>query len=179
MRRTLLKWLHWLTFGLLLYFFFVEPEVENSAAQAVKSEALSTHAGVGMLLGLIVVVWTLIYLRQGLAGRAGPKLPAIARKAHPLKHRVLHWLLPVMMITGGVSGLVAPFPISGFGAIPLTVPFLGSLTLHDLATEVHELVFNALTIVVIVHIAFHLWRHYLLRDNALRIMAPKLLHRFL
>jgi cytochrome b561 len=26
---------------------------------------------------------------------------------------------------------------------------------------------------------FHLWRHFLLKDNALRIMVPKVLHKYL
>lgn len=43
----------------------------------------------------------------------------------------------------------------------------------------HTYQFYALGIVAIVHAGFHTWRHFYLRDNALRIMAPKRLHRFL
>ena len=28
-KRVLVKWLHWVAFGLMLYFFFVEPEVPD------------------------------------------------------------------------------------------------------------------------------------------------------
>ena len=179
MRRTVLKWLHWVGFGLLLYFFFVEPDETNRAApDAAKTDALSTHAGVGVLLAILVAIWWLTYWRQGLASRPGPKLPPTAKLAHQWGHRALYCALPIMMLTGGLAGLVAPFPVLGFGVIPLNFGG-GGVTLHEIAEEVHEIAFDALTILAIAHIGFHLWRHYLLKDNALRIMAPKILHRWL
>lgn len=179
MRRTILKWLHWVGFGFLLYFLFVEPdEADRAAPDAAKTDALATHAGVGVLLAILVAIWWLTYWRQGLASRPGPKLPAKAKLFHHWGHRALYWALPIMMLTGGVTGLVAPFPVLGFGVIPLNFGG-GGVTLHEIAEEVHEIAFDALTILAIAHIGFHLWRHYLLKDNALRIMAPKVLHRWL
>ena len=34
-------------------------------------------------------------------------------------------------------------------------------------------------VVIILHAGFHIWRHARLRDNALRIMFPKVMHRYL
>ncbi len=179
MRRTILKWLHWVGLGLLLYFFFVEPDdVERGASEAARTDALATHAGVGVLLAILVAIWSLTYWRQGLTSRPGPKLPAKAKLAHQWGHRALYWALPIMMLTGGLTGLVAPFPVLGFSVIPLNFGG-GVVTLYEIAEEVHEIAFDALTILAIAHIAFHLWRHYLLKDNALRIMVPKILHRWL
>ncbi len=179
MRRTILKWLHWVGFGLLVYFFFVEPDdAERATSDAARTDALATHAGLGVLLAVLVAIWSLTYWRQGMAGRPGPKLPPLARKAHQWGHRALYWALPTMMLTGALTGLAAPFPVLGFGAIPLNFG-VGSVTAHEIAAEVHEIAFHALTILALAHIAFHLWRHYVVKDNALRIMAPKVLHRWL
>ena len=179
MRRTILKWLHWLTLGFLLYFLFVEPdEAPRGADAAAKTDALATHAGVGLLLALLVAIWTLTYWRQGAAGRPGPKLKGVARTAHGLGHRALYWALPVMMITGALAGLAAPYPVEGFGVIPMNFG-IGGDTIHGVAEEIHEIAFDVLTILAVGHIGFHLWRHYLLKDNALRIMAPRILHRWL
>ena len=179
MRRTILKWLHWVGFGFLLYFLIVEPDdAERRASSAAKTDALATHAGVGVLLAILVAIWWLTYWRNGLASRPGPKLPAKAKLVHQWGHRALYWALPIMMLTGGLTGLVAPFPVLGFGVIPLNFGD-GVITLYDIAEEVHEIAFDALTILAVVHISFHLWRHYLLKDNALRIMVPKVLHRWL
>lgn len=172
--RTALKWLHWLTAALILYFFLVEPE-EN---RVDPSAALSTHAGVGALLAIVVVIWTFVYWRRGLAGRAGPKLPPVARKAHPLMHKAIHIALPIMMLTGLVAGLAAPFMVRAFGVVPLNFAG-GGKTIHDLAKEVHEIAFNALIIMIVAHTVFHVWRHFWLKDNALRIMFPKVFHKWL
>ena len=39
--------------------------------------------------------------------------------------------------------------------------------------------FLTLGLLVVAHALFHVWRHYRVRDNALRVMAPRALHRFL
>ena len=174
MPRGLLKWVHWLSFGLILYFFIVEPEdVEKLGAAA-----LATHAGMGTILAVLSAVWFGFYLRRGLAGRPGPKLPAWAKRMHGLTHRTLTWGLPAMVLTGALAGFAAPFAIKAFGVLPL-FPGIGSRRLHNIFEEVHEIAFNALLALLIMHVAFHLWRHVWLRDNALRIMVPKPLHRYL
>lgn len=173
-RRTALKWLHWLSFVLILYFFAVEPDESKTDPGG----ALSTHAGVGLMLAVVAAIWTAMYMSRGLAGRPGPKLPGWAKKLHPLGHKVLQVGLPVMVGTGALAGLLAPFAIKAFGAIPINIA-AGSKTLHGLAEEVHEIVFDALIIVIVGHALFHLWRHFILKDNALRIMVPRILHRYL
>lgn len=173
-RRTVLKWVHWLSFALILYFFIVEPD-EN---RADPGGALSTHAGVGLVLALVMAVWLWMFLRKGLASRPGPKLPKWAKGFHRLSHLTLSIGGPVMVATGAFAGLAAPYAIDAFGAVPL-FPGIGAKGLHDIAEEIHEIVFNALIFVIAAHTVFHLWRHTALRDNALRIMVPKALHRFL
>lgn len=172
--RSVLKWLHWLSAGLILYFFLVEPENNRTDP----GSALSTHAGMGMLLGLVVLVWTLVYLRKGLAGRAGPKLPPLAKRAHPVMHRALHIGMPVMMLTGLAAGLAAPFLIEAFGLLPLNFAN-GTKSIHELAQEIHEIAFNALLAGIVAHSLFHIWRHVWIKDGALRIMSPKMLHKWL
>ena len=173
-RRTAIKWLHWLSLGLILYFFAVEPEDVERLGNA----ALATHAGIGALFALVVLVWFAMYLAKGLAGRAGPKLPAWGRKLHPLGHKVMYWGLVAMALSGGLIGLFAPYVVLAFGAIPIA-PSLDVKFLHDAMQELHEIIFNALLAAILLHAAFHLWRHYLLKDNALRIMVPKALHKYL
>lgn len=174
MKRTIIKWLHWLCTGLILYFFLVEPE----DSQIDPGGALSTHAGVGLLLAIIVLIWFSVYLAKGLASRPGPKLPPWAKRAHPLMHKALYIGLPVMLLTGGLTGLLAPYIIKGFGFIPLTLT-TGSEDIHDILEEVHEFTFDVLIVLVVAHMLFHIWRHIRLKDNALRIMAPKILHKYL
>lgn len=187
MRRWMLKWLHWPMAPLIVWFRVVEPDhVADAAPAAAKTAALATHAGVGLLMALMVMIWVLGYWRDGPAGRPGPKLSSRARRIHTITHHALYWAMPAALLSGALAGLAAPFPVEAFGAIPLnfggwvgTAIGVGAVSVHDIAMEIHEIAFNLLTLIAIAHIAFHLWRHYLLRDGALRIMAPRMLHRWL
>jgi len=132
----------------------------------------------GVLLAIVTAIWLLLYWRKGLAGRPGPKLPGWARRLHTLSHRALQFGLPVVVLTGAFAGLAAPFAIKAFGILQIN-PGVAPRGLHKLAEEVHEIAFDALLVLIVGHILFHLWRHFLIRDNALRIMVPKLLHKYL
>ena len=103
-RRNVLKWLHWLSFFLILWFFVIEPEDLDRLGGA----ALATHAGMGVLLALVTGIWFLMFLGKGLAGRPGPKLPGWAKRLHPLVHRVLYYGVPVMVLSGALAGFAAP-----------------------------------------------------------------------
>ncbi len=173
-RRTAIKWLHWVSLFLILYFYLVEPD-EN---RADPGGALSTHSGVGVVLGIAAGIWFAMYLLKGQADRPGPKLPGWAKVAHHRLHQALYIGVPVMVLSGALTGLLAAFLIQAFGVLPINFAG-GSKTLNNLAEDVHELVFDALIIVTLAHTAFHLWRHYLLKDNALRIMAPRILRNYL
>lgn len=172
--RTVLKWVHWLSLALITYFFLIEPE-ENRADPGA---ALSTHAGIGLALAVITLLWFALFLSKGLAGRAGPKLPGWARRFHPLSHKALQYGVLTMVASGGLAALAAPFAIQAFGTLPIG-PGFGAKWLHGLVTGLHEILFNLVIAAIVLHAAFHLWRHYLLRDNALRIMVPKALHKYL
>ena len=51
--------------------------------------------------------------------------------------------------------------------------------LNRLIGRIHSYEFYALSGLIAVHAAFHVWRHFWLRDNALRIMAPKWAWKYL
>ena len=173
-RRTAIKWLHWSSFFLIAYFFFVEPENVRRLGAA----ALATHAGVGVILAIVTVIWTAMYLRKGLAGRAGPKLPNWAKKVHGPKHKLMHLALVIMVLSGALTGFAAPYVIKAFGVMPINGAW-GSKQIHGFLEEVHEVCFNVMLGAIAVHFVFHIWRHFIVKDNALRIILPKALHRFL
>ncbi|MFT7311281.1 MAG: cytochrome b561 [Paracoccaceae bacterium] len=173
-RRTALKWLHWVSFFVIVYFYFVEPD-ENTADPG---GALSTHAGMGMVLGVVTALWLTTYLIKGLAGRPGPKLPVWGKKLHPLSHKALQIGVPVVVLSGAIAGLAAPYMVRAFGVVPINFAG-GTKFLHELAQDAHEIVFDALIVLIIGHALFHVWRHFWIKDNALRIMVPKRLHKYL
>ncbi len=74
--------------------------------------------------------------------------------------KVLHWsVLPLLVW----FMLMQPRDVARWG---------------DWAVSLHSMEFHALAVVAGFHALYHIWRHYALRDNALRIMAPKAMQRF-
>jgi cytochrome b561 len=173
-RRTAIKWLHWICAFIILWFYLVEPE----ETRADPGGALSVHAGMGVILGVAALIWFSMFLLKGAAGRPGPKLQNLPRKAHPWLNKSLYYGVPALVLSGAFAGLAAPFVIYAFDVLPINFAG-GSHGLHDLAEEVHEIVFNAVITLVVLHVAYHIWRHFRLKDNALRIMAPKIFHKWL
>lgn len=176
-KRALVKWLHWLSFAMMLYFLIDEPELSDRGA--IRADEISFHAGMGLILACLTFMWFLLYAVGGPLGRPGPKLPAWGKRAHKILNTGLYWGVPAMVFTGGLAGLCANFPVRAFGMIPLSPAGWGSEFLHDIAEEIHEIAFDLLIILIVAHGAFHVWRHLWLRDNSLRIMVPKALHRYL
>jgi cytochrome b561 len=44
--------------------------------------------------------------------------------------------------------------------------------LHETLEDVHEVLFNALLVVTVVHVAAALYHHFMLKDGVLRRMLP-------
>ena len=100
-------------------------------------------------------LWVGRALVRGLAGRPGPKLQGPLRAAYPWLHRGMYALVGVaaMLNAGALLGLV-----------PLTVAWNSLLVL---------------LVASIFHAIFHLWRHTALNDGALRMMTPRIWHKYL
>lgn len=173
-RRTVLKWAHWLIVPLLIWFVLVQPKDVVPFGPA----AFRVHSQLALVFVSICLLWFADYMRRGLAGRPGPKLPPWGRRVHRVLHHTIIWGLFLVALTGFGLGLTSSVLLQAGGFVPIAPP-LGLKDANHLIGTVHIIEFYALAGIVAVHAAFHIWRHLRLRDNALRIMAPKLLHRFL
>ncbi len=160
---------------LLVWFVFVTPDdVLDFGGQT----AFRVHSNLALLFVSLSLLWTSDYMRRGLASRPGPKLPAWAKRVHWWLHRIIIWGLFGVALTGFGLGLTSSVLLKAGGFLPIAPP----LALHDMneiVGRVHIVEFYILAAIVVIHAGFHIWRHLVLRDNALRIMAPKWMYRFL
>ena len=93
-------------------------------------------------------------------------------------HRIIIWGLFVIAIGGFLLGLTSPRLLKAGGFLPIAPP-LDWRVANDWIGFIHIMQFYALGLFLIFHGLFHVWRHYRVRDNALKVMVPKFLHRFL
>lgn len=173
-RRAWLKFSHALMIPLLVWFIFVTPDDVLPFGPA----AFQAHSLLALVFVTISLIWYGDYLRRGLAGRPGPKLGPKARQFHRILHIVMIWGLFGVAVTGFLIGLTASRLLKAGGILPIAPP-LGLPQAHEIIGKIHIYEFYLLGVIVIVHAGFHIWRHVRLRDNALRIMAPRILHKIL
>ncbi|MGR3540882.1 MAG: cytochrome b/b6 domain-containing protein [Hasllibacter sp.] len=173
-RRTWLKAMHWTLVPLFAWFLLVTP----SDVARIGPWAVALHSDLGLAFTALSVIWVIDYWARGLASRPGPKLPPWARRVHWWMHRGLVIGLGVLALTGFALGLTSSRLLLAGGFVPIAPP-LGLPEANEVAGTVHFTWFYGLAALAAGHAAFHLWRHFRLRDNALRIMAPRALHRFL
>lgn len=100
-------------------------------------------------------LWVAMSLTGGMLGRPGPKLTGLARAAFRPMHLALYGLM------GATTVLNA-------------APLLGTATVHSAWLSLLILVFAGTF-----HAIFHLWRHTALYDGALRLMMPRIWHKYL
>ena len=173
-KRTVLKALHWSLLPFFVWFIFADPEVLRRWGPGW----FQFHSLMGLGFVTIALLWTAFTLRHGLLSRPGPKLRGWMRTFHRFMHVLLVWSLFLVAFGGFLLGLTSSFLLKAGGFLPIAPP-LGLRDANHLVGIAHTYQFYLMIGLVAVHAAFHLWRHLHLRDNALRIMAPKALHRFL
>jgi len=173
-RRTWLKLLHWTTLPFFVWFLLVTP----SHVASLGWWWVELHSVFGLVFVALALAWTLDLAIRGLASRPGPKLRGPARAIHRPLHLILIWGLFGVAFSGFLLGLTASRTLFAGTILPIAPP-QGLPQANDWAGTLHVYEFYALAALALFHVAFHVWRHVRLRDNALRIMLPKPLHRFL
>nr|WP_325253579.1 cytochrome b/b6 domain-containing protein [Amylibacter sp.] len=173
-RRTTLKWLHWTMLPLLIWFVLVQPK----DVVPIGRWAFLLHSNLAVIFVSISLFWTADLMRRGLAGRPGPKLPLWAKRTHQIMHKVIIWGLFTVAFTGFLLGLTSSVLLKAGGFLPIAPP-LGLRQANAFVGTFHIIQFYILAVIVALHAGFHIWRHFRLHDNALRIMVPKTFHRWL
>ena len=173
-RRTVLKIMHWTMVPLAIWFTLVQPD----DVLAFGSGAFRFHSVLGLVFVTLALVWTGFYLKNGLLSRRAPKLSPAGNKVHRAMHLTLVWGIFAVAFTGFLLGLTSSTLLFAGDIVPIAPP-LGLPDANALIGKIHAAEFYILAAIMAFHASFHIWRHVRLRDNALRIMVPKLLHRFL
>lgn len=173
-RRTGLKLMHGAMIPLMIWFTVIQPaDVSKFGPFWV-----DLHSVFGLIFVSLALIWSVDYWRRGLASRPGPKLPSWAKTIHKYLHRIIIWGVFLVAVGGFFIGLTASRQLWAGDIVPIAVP-LNLPATHDLVGTFHTIEFYLLAVIILGHAGFHIWRHYWLRDNALRIMAPKALHKYL
>jgi len=115
----------------------------------------SAAAGLRWAFVIAGAVWIALLLKGGMLGKPGPKLTGLFRSAYPLMHYGMYALVGIAVIANAIDLLGYSVETAAWNS--LLVLFVAS----------------------IFHSIFHLWRHTTLNDGAIRMMTPKIWHKYL
>ena len=166
----LAQFLHWGMFVLLIV-QWIDGKVMDGLPKpgALRPFAFDMHETIGVLVLLLVFVRLSWKIAHPVA--AGPG-PAWQQRAAAFTQWLLYAIMIALPVTGYLTFSAQGHPTTFFG---LDLP---AALARDRATarslkNVHELLSDALLIVVALHAAAALWHHFVARDDTLRRMLPQ------
>lgn len=165
------KFLHWSIVLLLVpQYFLAEAAEEVADGSLEQASILGWHKSIGLLVLLLAVArvaWKIV-------NRPHPAAlgdVAWQRKAAAAGHGLLYLLILLQPLSGWLMASAAGAPVAMFG-LPFPALLAANHDLHEALEEVHEVLFNVLLVVALVHAAAALYHHFVLRDGVLRRMLP-------
>jgi cytochrome b561 len=160
--------LHWIIVaGVIAEYFLAEAAEESEGAGVFGPMGLHSSIGLAILvLAMLRLAWRAIDERPAWPATMKPATVAIARVAHGAFY-VLLFALP---LTGWMLMSTEGDAVSFFGLFTLpALPIADEETMED----VHEVLFNALIALGVLHAAAGVKHHFIDRDDVLRSMLPR------
>jgi cytochrome b561 len=175
--------LHWvIAIGIVAQYFLAEAAEEQERGAANLFSAAGLHAAVGvtiLLLAVLRLAWRAIELPPERPFTMKSYEVALARAAHI----VFYALLFAVPLSGWAIATASGQTLSFWGwfdlpqlqpIIQVPLPGLeGGMLSKDQLEELHEVLFNVLVGVAVLHIAAALKHQFVDRDSVLRSMLPR------
>ena len=167
---SLTKAMHWIIVLLIINQWVIAERAEELKGLA-KLQALSWHKSFGMtilMLAIIRLVWRWMNPVPDLSNETRPWERMLAKVSHVL----LYALLFAIPLTGWMMSSARNFPVSWFKLFQFPDLVAPADQTFRLMQDVHPLLFSALVIVALLHVAGALKHHFIDRNDVLKRMLP-------
>jgi cytochrome b561 len=165
------KTLHWVIVVLIINQAVIASRAEGLPLGPDKLQALGLHKSLGMtILGLAIIrlVWRWL--------NPVPTLDGLARTwervAAHLSHFLLYALIFAVPLSGWLMSSARNFPVSWFGVFQFPDLVEPNKQFYELMHDLHPLLFSALVLVALAHIAGALKHHFIDKNEVLKRMLP-------
>jgi cytochrome b561 len=165
--------LHWIVVALVVVQYALGLQAADLPAGLERLKLLATHKSIGM------TVLALAVLRLAWRGYDRPPtlrdtLPAWQRHAARATHALLYALLFAVPLAGWAASSAANHPVAWFGLFAVPGLVAPDPALKDAFVGLHHDLNRLLLATALLHAAAALHHHFVLRDDVLRRMLPRL-----
>jgi cytochrome b561 len=178
LKNTIDRWggisqlLHWAVAALILAMAYLGLTMGDLPNGPEKIKTYALHKSIGITILALVALRVLWRMYAG-TPHPVPGSPRWQERIAAMTHAAIYLLLFAIPISGWVLNSAAGFPLQWFGLINLPHIVGESHDLHELAEEAHEIMFWALTLLVVAHAGAAFYHHLFQRDATLARMLPK------
>lgn len=137
-----------------------------------KVQLYAVHKSIGLTILALVALRLLWRLFAGTPPRIAT-IPTWQHHIAKLSHFGLYVLLFAVPISGWVLNSASGFPLWWFGLFRVPAIAGKDHDLHELAEQVHEVLFWALILLALVHASAAIYHHLFQRDATLERMLPR------
>jgi cytochrome b561 len=164
------KALHWIIVVLIVNQWVIAERADDLTGLA-KLKALGYHKSFGMtilMLAVIRLVWRLSNPVPDLTAETRPWERVLAKISHVL----LYALIFAMPITGWLMSSAKTYSVSWFNLFAFPNLVGKNEHIYELTHELHEVLFNVLVAVAVLHALGALKHHFIDRNDVLKRMLP-------
>ena len=168
---ALSKALHWLIVLLIISQWVIMQRAEALPLGNAKLQAIGFHKSFGMTilaLAIIRLVWRWMNPVPSLAGVT----KSWERVLATLSHVLLYALIFAMPLTGWLMSSARGFPVAGSSSSQFPDLVAKDDGLYRQMQDLHHLLFAALVVVALLHIAGALKHHFIDKNDVLKRMLP-------
>lgn len=169
--------LHWLIAGLVLLLIALGWMAVNWPLTPLKFKLFIWHKSVGLtvlVLALIRIGW-----RLGVGRRPEParSLSAFRRRVASIVHVLFYVILVAMPLSGWIINSAGDFPFRVYYLFNLPAIVSPDPDLQVFAETVHFYLFVMLVVLIVLHVGAALHHHFIVRNDVLRSMLPRMRQR--
>jgi cytochrome b561 len=169
---TVSKTLHWLIALLIITLVIVGYIMTDMAPADLKWTFYSLHKATGVTVFMLVIL-RLIWRLQNISPSLPASLPQWQVFLSGFTIALLYMMMFLMPLSGLTFSVMSGHAVSYFGLFTIPALTQGPTSMGSLARTIHVYGAYSLIGLVTLHILGGLYHHFILKDNVLKRMIPK------
>ncbi len=169
--------IHWLSALLICLAWGLGLFGDEFPKGALRETANFIHISAGEIIAILLILRLTFRFLTPQPAKEPTKLSPWMAYAGTFMHLVLYLLLGIVIIAGVMTQFSGGKALTLLGLYEISSPWVKDRDFRHFIKESHELFANSLMALVLLHAIAALFHHYIMRDNTLKRMLPRLFYK--